>query len=129
MRRHDTETNFNLFQVDQTNDAGGGFAALRLLPNQDLSDGIDRACKTLGWKSASVQGLGSVNTAQFDDGRWLDSLPTEFLILDATAGDGARGPEIVIVGKDETEILTGRLSRGKNMVLVTAELVLSRLDI
>jgi len=125
-RRADAETNFDLFHVDQTGDATGDFAALRLLPNQDLSKGIDAACQSLGWSSARVYGLGSINTAQFADGQRLDSLPTEFLIEDAMAGPAGSAPIISIVGTDPEDILTGRLARGENAVLVTAELVLGR---
>jgi hypothetical protein len=132
-RRADEETNFDLFHVDQVGDSGSEYAALRLLPNQDFATGLDDACAALGWSAARVHGIGSVNTARFENGQVLDSLPTEFLITDAIAGSGGpdvkSGPEIVIVGKDCTKILSGCLSRGENAVLVTAEVVLSRLDV
>jgi len=132
-RRGEQETNFDLFHVDQVGHAGPDYAAVRLLPNQDFATGLDDACAALGWHAARVQGIGSVNTARFEDGQVLDSLPTEFLITDAiagTAGPNAKsGPEVVIVGTDGTKILSGRLSRGANAVLVTAEVVLSRLDV
>jgi predicted DNA-binding protein with PD1-like motif len=132
-RRADEETNFDLFHVDQVALGGGEYAAVRLLPNQDFTMGLDDACAALGWAAARVHGIGSVNTAHFENGQVLNSLPTEFLITDAIAGTGGpdakSGPEIVIVGTDGTKILSGRLSRGTNAVLVTAELVLSRLDV
>ncbi|MEP2534319.1 hypothetical protein [Shimia sp.] len=126
-RRADEETNFDLFHVDQMTSTGGSYAALRLLPNQDFATGLDAACAALGWQAARVHGIGSVNTPRFEDGRVLESLPTEFLITDAIAGKNGPGPEIVVVGTDGTDIRTGRLSRNENAVLVTAELVLSRL--
>ncbi len=129
-RRADAETNFELFQVDQlarTDD--DAFAALRLLPNQDFATALDGACATLGWSAAKVQGIGSVHTPKFEDGRVLNSMPTEFLVLDATAGRGGQGPEIIVVGTDGEDILSGRLSRGENAILVTAELVLSRMTV
>ena len=132
-RRADAETNFDLFQVEQTGAEGSDFAALRLLPNQDFADGIDAACAALGWTFARVHGIGSINTPHFENGWVLDSLPTEFLVTDATAGTGGStqrpGPEVIIVGTDGANILTGRLSRGENAVLVTAELVLSREEV
>ena len=143
-RRLDSETCFELFHVDEKNNdhddrnhmevdqaaaTTGEFAALRLRPNQDFSIALDQACVKLNWRSARVHGLGSLNGATFDDGRELASLPTEFLVTDAVAGTGGVKPQIIIVGvKGAEAILTGRLSRGENAVLVTAELVLERLS-
>lgn len=127
-RRRDEETNFDLFHVDQLGAAGKNFAALRLLPNQDFTSALDAACQACGWPSAKVQGIGSINRPCFEDGRMLDSLPTELLVLDAIAGANGMGPEIAVVGTKGDDILTGHLSRGANAVLVTAELVLSKLD-
>ena len=128
-RRMDAETCFELFHVDQSETTGDDFAALKLRPNQDFTTALDHACHTLGWGSARVHGLGSLIGARFDDGRVLDSLPTEFLITDAVAGMGGPTPEIVIVGVDGADnILSGRLSRGENAVLITAELILERLS-
>ena len=131
-RRSDEETNFDLFHVDQLAPVSGAYAALRLLPNQDFATGLDDACAALGWPAARVHGIGSVNTARFENGQVLNSLPTEFLITDAIAGNGGpntkSGPEVLIVGTDGTKILSGRLSCGGNAVLVTAEVVLCRLN-
>lgn len=124
----DAETNFELFHVEQLDPAGGAYAALRLSPNQDVATGLDAACAALGWPAARVYGIGSVNTPRFEDGRILHSLPTEFLFTDAIVGIGGPGPEVSIVGIDETKILSGRLARGKNAVLVTVEAVLSRMS-
>jgi len=125
-RRPDAETNFELFHVDQIAATSGSYAALRLLPNQDFQTGLDAACQTLGWPSARVQGLGSINTPRFEDGRQLNSVPTEFLVREALAGRAGAGPDIAVVGKEDTGIMSGRLSRGDNAVLVTAEIVLKR---
>lgn len=125
-RRYDAETNFDLFKVDQTGEPGPDYAAARLLPNQDFATALDDACATLGWTAARVFGVGSVNTARFEDGRVLDSHATEFVITDAIAGQKGPGPKIAIVGLDGSTILTGRLARGENAVLVTAEVVLHR---
>ena len=126
-RLHDPETNFDLFQVGGGGSTGA-FAALRLRPNQDFATALDAACAELGWPAARVQGLGSLIGATFENGAVLDCLPTEFLILDATVGTGGPEPQIAIVGIDGGTILSGPLVRGANPVLVTAELVLSRLD-
>ena len=128
-RRLDTETRFELFHIDPSGATGGDFAALRLRPNQDFTMALDQACSTLAWPGARVHGLGSLIGATFEDGRVLESLPTEFLVTDAVAGIGGATPEILIVGVDGSDnILSGCLSRGENAVLVTAELVLERLN-
>lgn len=126
-RLPDPETNFELFRVRQTGPGGSDYAALRLLPNQDFATALDRACAELGWPAARVDGLGSLIGAQFESGEVLDSLASEFLVIDATAGAGGPEPEIAIVGVDGSRILSGRLTRGQNAVLITAELILSRM--
>ena len=129
-RRYDPETNFDLFHADSLDDSGNEneYAAVRLLPNQDFATALDTACQQLGWQSARVYGLGSLIGAKFEDGQILDSFATEFLVTDAVAGLEPTEPEIVIVGFDGKQILSGRLYRGKNAVLVTAEIVMHRLS-
>lgn len=124
-RLPDAETNFELFQVAQTG-AAGDFAAARLRPNQDFAGALDEACTMLGWEAAHVHGLGSLIDAQFENGEALNSFASEFLITHATAGAGAKAPEIAIVGLDGSRILSGPLRRGENAVLITAELIFSR---
>jgi hypothetical protein len=130
-RRPDPETNFNLFQP--TGDAlaaiDARYALLRLAPNQEFSSALDLVCAELGWQSAKIFGQGSLIGAHFDDGSTLDSLATEFLILNAEAradGSLASGPEIAIVGIDPDDLRHGVLQRGKNPILITAELLLQR---
>ena len=126
-RLPDPETNFELFQVSGGS-GQGNYAALRLKPNQDFATALDAACAELGWPAARVDGLGSLIGAQFEQGDVLDSLASEFLITRATAGTKGPEPEIIIVGIDGSRILSGSLTRGKNAVLITAELILSRLE-
>lgn len=130
-RRPDPETNFTLFRPSGAPRDGetADHALLRLAPNQDFAGALDAACDRLGWQRARVHGLGSLIGAAFKDGSVLDSLPTEFLILNAEAqadDTTPRAPEIVIVGIDGTDIRTGTLRRGENAVLITAELLLER---
>lgn len=127
-RRHDPETNFELFTVSASANRDEGYAILRLAPNQDFTIAIEDAVRDLGWASADILGLGSFVGAVFEDGSMLDSHATEFLITDAQIGPDAPPPEIVIVGLDENKIMSGRLKRGENAVLVTAELILRRTD-
>jgi hypothetical protein len=136
-RREDEETNFTLFHVDPVREQESvnnhqspnkSFAALRVLPNQEFETAINTACLSLGWSAARVFGLGSLIGSYFEDGSILHSLPTEFLINEFVAGDVATRPDITIVGIDGSQIFSGCLSRGKNAVLVTAELVLKKLE-
>ncbi|NQY61015.1 hypothetical protein [Cognatishimia sp.] len=127
-RQHDAETNFELFTVSGSSGQDDGYAALRLAPNQDLTTALEDAVHDLGWASADVLGLGSLVGAVFEDGSELDSHATEFLITDAQIGPDAPPPEIVIVGLDGNNVMSGRLKRGENAVLVTAELILRRTD-
>ncbi len=130
-RRPDPETNFNLFQPtgDALAASDAPYALLRLAPNQEFSTALDLVCAELGWQRAKVFGQGSLIGARFDDGSTLDSLATEFLILNAEAradGSLASGPEIAIVGIDPDDLRHGVLQRGKNPILITAELLLQR---
>ena len=126
-RLRDEETNFELFRVRGTGGVKGDHAALRLRPNQDFATAIHAACARLGWGAARVHGIGSLIGAQFEDGSLLGSLPSEFLVTDCEAGRGGPEPEILIVGIDGSTIMSGRLTRGENAVLITAELVLVRI--
>lgn len=126
-RLADPETDFELFQVTGGK-TGGDYAAVRLRPNQDLATGLDMACAQLGWPAAQVHGLGGLIGAQFENGTVLDSLATEFLVTRATAGTNRPEPEIIIVGIDGSRIFSGSLTRGENAVLITAELILSKLE-
>lgn len=125
-RLADEETNFECFQV--AGGAGSGdYAAIRLRPNQDFATALHAACAELGWTEARAHGIGSLIGAEFESGDILDSLPTEFLITEARIGANEPEPQIVIVGIDGSKILSGRLKRGVNPVLITAEIVLERL--
>ncbi|MEM9342597.1 MAG: DUF296 domain-containing protein [Pseudomonadota bacterium] len=126
-RLPDPETNFELFQVSGGG-SSGDYAAVRLRPNQDFATALDAACAELGWTAARVHGLGSLIGAQFENGAVLDSLPSEFLITDAIVGVGGPAPEIVIVGIEGSRILSGLLTRSENAVLITAEIVLCRIE-
>ena len=130
-RRPDAETGFSIFQPTSNGHPKDADAAvLRIMPNTEFAEALAEACSDLGWGRARVQGLGSLIGADFQDRRKLDSFATEFLILDAettpTVGE-APGAEIAVVGVDGNSVMTGRLSLSNNPVLVTAEVVLTRL--
>lgn len=133
-RLPDAESNFSLFQpksLPATVSEEADFALLRMLPNEDLTVGLDAVCAQLGWRQARAFGLGSLVGAQFEDGRLLNSFATEFVICDAIAQsecDTISGPEIHIVGEAGGAGLRGRVQRGSNPVLVTAEILLQRVS-
>jgi hypothetical protein len=124
-RRTDPETRFELFQTGGAGIAAGDHALLRIRPNVDFATALEAARDRLGWGGARAFGLGSLNCADFADGRHLASLATEFYLLDAPLGPAAPAPEIDIVGTDGAPT-RGHLARGTNPVLVTAEILLRR---
>lgn len=131
-RHPDTETGFSIFQPTSVSGPENADAAiLRVMPNTELSEALAEACSALGWQRARVQGLGSLIGASFEDGRELESFATEFLILDAettTKIGGTPGADIAIVGVDGGIVMTGPLSLTNNPVLVTAEILLTKVD-
>jgi len=127
-RKHDDETNFELFQLNSTGENKGNYAGLRLKPNQDFATALNEACTRLKWPGARAFGLGSLIGVRFEDELGFDGQPTEFLVTNAVVGLNEKEPEIAIVGVDGSNILSGRLARGKNAILITAELVLRRTE-
>ncbi len=131
-RGPDPETAFDLFHaVEGTGSDDPDHALLRLRPNQDFATALDAACAALGWQRAKAYGVGSLNHTVFEDGRFLDSLPTEFFVSGAeavAAGGKGPGPDIAIVGLEGTGIFQGEIKRGENAVLITAEIVIARVE-
>nr|WP_306265018.1 hypothetical protein [Pararhizobium sp. IMCC3301] len=128
----DAETNFTLFQPSGTGPATPHDAALvRLRPNVEIGQELEKICCELGWSGAELHGIGSLIGARFDDRRTLQSYATEFLIqrgrIAVNDKDAKTQIDIVIVGLDG-EIYQGRLQPDENAVLMTCELVLLRRD-
>jgi predicted DNA-binding protein with PD1-like motif len=132
----DAETNFSLFlplatQASQTSESMGQHAyALRVAPNEDLCTAIEAFCQTHQIHQATILGgVGSSVGAIFQDGRVVEPFVTELLILSGHVVRGENGQlsvDIDIAIVDYKGGLTeGRLAKGGNPVLVTAELVLS----
>jgi predicted DNA-binding protein with PD1-like motif len=121
--RHDPETNFTLFAPEAIGPAGPCFA-LRLRPNQDLCGTLEQFCANHGIASATIRGgVASIIGAVFEDGREALAFATEIFIADGTIdADGAR-LDIGLVNY-RGEIWEGRLKRGANPVLMTAELLI-----
>lgn len=120
----DPETGFTLFQPVQTAPARAPQAALlRVAPGEDLPGAVTAAMRDLGWRAATVEGLGSLEMVHLTDGRSMQSEATEILVTAGTATPDASRMEVEVVGLGGTR-LGGRLEPGANPVLITAELVL-----
>ncbi|MCK8785295.1 DNA-binding protein [Roseomonas sp. NAR14] len=128
----DPETNFTLFHPVPDGDAAteGDGVLGRLRPGVDLVEGIEALCRRHGAARATVRsGIGSLVGAAFEDGRRVETVPTEFLVRHgrvAPDGRGAPRAAIEIVLVDEAGgIHAGRPLRGGNPVLICAEIVLT----
>lgn len=133
----DPETAFTLFhpvaldrrEVPAT---GARMIAARVRPNEDLTESIEALCRRHGFAEAAVRGgLGSLIGARFEDGRTVESIATEVLVLEGRVAPDAQGEprarlEIALVDADGA-IHQGRLVRGRNPVCITFELVLEEL--
>jgi hypothetical protein len=127
----DPETGFSLFMPKATvapppADARPGLA-IRLCPNQDLTQALEDAGRRAGFARAVVQGgVASIIGARFADAPPIEGFATEMLV---TRGDVrcSAGPaselDIAIVDLHGT-IGHGRLVAGDNPVLMTFEGVL-----
>jgi predicted DNA-binding protein with PD1-like motif len=133
----DAETNFKLLGPVQHH-VSGGFArwtlahAIRLRPNQDLTDALEAFCVAKKVTRARIHGgVGSTIGAAFDDGRIVENFATEVYIQRGVVEPGADGrPEAQLdVGLVDYTGTTaeGRLTRGQNPVLMTFELVIEEI--
>lgn len=126
--RYDPETNFTLFQpIGKANAPESDAVLVRLCPNVEIGQELVTICKKLGWKQASVHGLGSLIGASFSNGDTMESFATEFLVRKGAINLESALPDadidILIVGMDG-DIMQGTLLRDTNAVLMTCELVL-----
>jgi predicted DNA-binding protein with PD1-like motif len=129
----DGETNFKLFGPVAAPARGAGAEtpafALRLKPNQDFADSLERFCRERGIAQARIRGgVGSTIGARFADGRIVEPFATELTVTSgmiAPGADGAPAAELDVALVDYTGgLAAGRLLRGDNPVLMTMELVL-----
>jgi predicted DNA-binding protein with PD1-like motif len=129
----DAETNFRLFGPLPSNAKGAPADrhafALRLRPNQDLSEALVNFCRDRGIVRAMVHGgVGSTIGARFIDGRKVEPFATELAITSGFVGagdDGSVAAHVDVALVDYTGgIHEGRLLAGDNPVLMTMELVL-----
>lgn len=125
----DAETNFKLFGPVRADFLGtsleGRFYALRVRPNIDLAEALERFCGERGIKRAVIHGgVGSTIGARFEDGRAVQNFATEVAIRSGLI-EGGICTELDVALVDFTGAMAeGKLKRGDNPVLMTFELVL-----
>ncbi|BCH18138.1 MAG: DUF296 domain-containing protein [Mesorhizobium sp.] len=96
-------------------------------PNEDIGQAIEAVCRRHGFDHASIQGIGSLVGADFDDGSAVSSYATEVLVTDGAVRSGRCTLDIALVGMDGV-ISAGRLRRDANPVCVTFELLVVASD-
>ena len=131
----DPETGFTLFRPVAVDAANAAQLALpralvaRIRPNADLLESIEALCEQHAFDGAVVRAsLGSIIGAEFEDGRVVESLATEILVLDGQVSRDASGrprARVKIALADiKGEVTVGWLVRGRNPVLICFELLL-----
>jgi predicted DNA-binding protein with PD1-like motif len=133
----DAETNFTLFQpVSQepsTPSPGASrVAAIRIRPNEDVTEALEAACRQHGFARAVPRGsIGSLVGARFTDGRVVEDIATELLVtgggLAPDAAGVPRGELAVALADMRGQVHEGWLLRGRNPVCITFELLLEEL--
>lgn len=133
----DAETNFTLFHpvAEEPLAAPPGaarIAAIRIRPNEDVTEALEAACRRHGFARAVPRGsIGSLVGARFTDGRVVEDIATELLVTGGGfAPDAAgepRGELAVALADMRGRVHEGRLLRGLNPVCITFELLLEEL--
>ncbi len=117
---------------DITDIRTGRLATVRLGPNQDLVEGLQQAAAELGFERALVRsGLGSLNDAVIETGSGepkvlrgpaveILTLSGEIALAEGAVSAGVSG----VVGETTGDVWAGRFTPGRNLVCVTAEIVI-----
>jgi predicted DNA-binding protein with PD1-like motif len=103
--------------------------ALRLAPNIDFCTALEDFCRAHEIENATIfGGVGSTVGAVFQDGSTVEPFSTELLIRSGRVVSGPQGHRLaeldVVMVDYKGGISEGRLARGVNPILVTAELVI-----
>ena len=102
----------------------GRFFALRVKPNVDFADALERFCAEAGVERAIIHGgVGSTIGASFTDGSMVENFATEVAITGGTVEAGASEIDVALVDY-QGGLAQGRLKCSDNPVLMTFELVL-----
>lgn len=128
----DAETNFSLFQPRSHGEVPAAGTplplAVRLGPNVDMCGAIESLCRQHGIRRAAIAGVGSTVGAVFDDGQVVEPFVTELFIRSGSVEADSNGAPLASIDVSMVDytgaISEGRLKKGENPVLVTAELLL-----
>lgn len=116
----------------------GAVLLVRLRPNQDLTEGVERACAQAGWRHAVVRSaVGSLNDPVLEIGapeetRRMEVAGTgvEILTLQGEVRPGSSGaPRATLQGTvadTKAKVHGGRFRRGECGICITLELVLQQ---
>ncbi len=110
----------------------GRLCVVRLKPNQDLTEGVEAACRDRGFVRAIIRsGIGSLNDAHFDSGGRQVSVTgpgLEILTLSGEIAPDATGrPKAALTGvvcDAQGAVMGGCFRRGENIICITLELML-----
>lgn len=111
----------------------GRLATVRLGPNQDLVEGLQQAAAELGFERALIRsGLGSLIDCVIENSagqpRELRGPAVEILtMLGEISPDADETRVSCVVGETSGAVNAGRIVPGRNLVCVTAEVVLEEL--
>ena len=120
---HDPETNFTLLAPVSPAHSAPNCLAVRLRPNQDIHDALETICRTHGIAAAEIAGGVASSIGAHDEGGTVNvPFATEIFITRGLIGAEAV-LDVAMIDWTGT-ISAGRLRRGANPVLMTAELVL-----
>lgn len=128
----DPETDYQLFHPvriapEAPGETGKRAAYVRVKPNEDLTAAVAAACRQLGYRHATVRGLGSLIGARFADGGIREDQGSEIVITNGTVHPGPDGlpvAEIDICFSGFSGLAyRGRLLPDQNPVCITFELL------
>lgn len=95
----------------------------RVRPNVEIHEALRDICRTYRAPAVRLRGsLGSLVCPRFSDGRVVDSIATEVLVLAGTATPDAAELRVALVGMDGVPH-EGILAHGENPVCITFELL------
>ncbi len=127
-------------------DASSRAAIIRVLPGNDIIEGVEEACKNLGIKSGAITScIGSLQRASlmiavplnnkigagYSDPKMIEG-PLELLSGQGTIGQQKEGEISLhlhgVVSDKEGHVHGGHMVRGENPVLITSEVMVTQIE-
>ncbi|MBS0560024.1 MAG: DUF296 domain-containing protein [Proteobacteria bacterium] len=128
----DAETNFPLFRpravpAPITGADRARLVVARVRPNQDLGPALAEVCRRHGIARAALRGsLGSLIGARFADGRAVDDIATEVMVLEGEVTQEGARIEMLVVDM-QGAVHRGWLAPEGNPVCITFEAMLEEI--